>query len=30
MLRPIFERLGGDVPYESIRVVAECLRNAEA
>jgi ATP-dependent DNA helicase RecQ len=30
MLRPIYERLGGEVPYEAIRVVAECVRNGEA
>jgi len=28
-LRPIFERLGGDVPYEDIRVVAACRANRE-
>ncbi|MGC1274498.1 MAG: DNA helicase RecQ [Planctomycetaceae bacterium] len=28
LLRPIKERLGDDVPYDAIRVVVECLRNA--
>ena len=27
-LKPIFEHLGGDVPYDQIRVVANCLANA--
>jgi ATP-dependent DNA helicase RecQ len=29
MLRPIRERLGEEVSYEAIRVVVECMRNAE-
>jgi ATP-dependent DNA helicase RecQ len=29
-LKPIFERLGGEVPYDEIRIVANCLANAEA
>jgi ATP-dependent DNA helicase RecQ len=28
-LKPIFERLGGEVPYDEIRIVANCLANAE-
>ncbi len=28
-LKPIFEHLGGDIPYEKIRIVAACLANAE-
>jgi ATP-dependent DNA helicase RecQ len=28
-LKPIFEQLGGDVPYEEIRIVATCIANRE-
>jgi ATP-dependent DNA helicase RecQ len=28
-LKPIFEHLGGEVPYDEIRIVANCLANAE-
>jgi ATP-dependent DNA helicase RecQ len=27
-LKPIFEALGGSVPYDQLRIVGECLRNA--
>ena len=27
-LKPIFEQLNGEVPYDQIRIVIECLRNA--
>ncbi|MGH7127079.1 MAG: RecQ family ATP-dependent DNA helicase, partial [Planctomycetaceae bacterium] len=27
LLKPIFEHLGGEVDYESIRIIAECRRN---
>jgi ATP-dependent DNA helicase RecQ len=29
-LKPVFDELGGSVPYDDIRVVVECLRNATA
>jgi len=28
-LTPIFEQLGGEIPYDQIRIVANCLANAE-
>ena len=28
-LKPIFDHLGGDVPYEPIRIVATCVANRE-
>ena len=28
-LKPLFEHLGGEVPYDEIRIVASCLANAE-
>jgi len=28
-LTPIFEQLGGEVPYDEIRIVANCLANVE-
>ena len=28
-LKPIFEHLDGEVPYDQIRIVANCLANAE-
>jgi hypothetical protein len=29
-LKPIFDHLAGEVTYEEIRIVANCLANAEA
>jgi hypothetical protein len=28
-LKPIFEQLGGEIPYETIRIVATCVANRE-
>jgi len=27
-LKPLFEALGGEVPYDELRIAAACLRNA--
>lgn len=29
-LRPIFDRLGGEVPYDDIRIMATCVANRDA